>query len=79
MFINLSNEFLIFVCEMKKCLVTLLILLAAVSLHAQSTVVSGYVTDSLISNMLAEENLSALQKPFRPDQFVKFVHSVLYA
>jgi two-component system cell cycle sensor histidine kinase/response regulator CckA len=40
---------------------------------------SGYVTDSLISNMLAEENLSALQKPFRPDQFVKFVHSVLYA
>ncbi len=40
---------------------------------------SGYVTDSLITHMLAEENLSALQKPFRPDQFVRFVHSVLYA
>ncbi|MFZ4619420.1 MAG: PAS domain S-box protein [Bacteroidota bacterium] len=40
---------------------------------------SGYVTDTLITNLLAEENLSALQKPFRPDQFVKFVHSVLYA
>jgi two-component system cell cycle sensor histidine kinase/response regulator CckA len=39
---------------------------------------SGYVTDSLISNMLSEENLGALQKPFRPAQFVRFVHSVLY-
>lgn len=37
---------------MKKCLVTILILLAAVSLHAQSTLVSGYVTDSLTGKPL---------------------------
>jgi PAS domain S-box-containing protein len=39
---------------------------------------SGYVTDSLITNMLSEENLGALQKPFLPDQFVKFVYKTLY-
>ncbi|NUN70911.1 MAG: response regulator [Bacteroidetes bacterium] len=38
---------------------------------------SGFVTDSLISNLLAEEHLTAIQKPFKSEQFLKFVHTTL--
>lgn len=38
---------------------------------------TGYVTDSLITNLLAEEHLTAIQKPFKSDQFLKFVHTML--
>ncbi len=39
---------------------------------------SGFVTDTLISSLLAEENLRALQKPFDPELFVQTVCEVLY-
>lgn len=39
---------------------------------------SGYVPDELISSLLAEEKLRALQKPFQTEQFVQFVYSTLY-
>lgn len=39
---------------------------------------SGFVTQSVITNLLAEENLGALQKPFRQEQFLKFVFDTLY-
>jgi len=39
---------------------------------------SGYVTDGLITTLLGEENLRSLQKPFRAEQFVKFVYDTLY-
>lgn len=38
---------------------------------------TGFVTDALISNLLAEEHLTAIQKPFKSDQFLKFVHGML--
>lgn len=38
---------------------------------------TGYVTDTLISNLLAEEHLTAIQKPFKSNQFLKFVHTML--
>ena len=39
---------------------------------------SGYVTEDLITTLLEEEELRSLQKPFRAEQFIKFVHDTLY-
>lgn len=39
---------------------------------------SGFVTDQLISSLLEEEHLRALQKPFKPEIFVQTVCDVLY-
>ncbi len=39
---------------------------------------SGFVTDQLITSLLEEEHLRALQKPFKPEIFVQTVCDVLY-
>ncbi len=39
---------------------------------------SGFVTDELITSLLSEEHLKALQKPFKADQFLKMVHDTIY-
>lgn len=39
---------------------------------------SGFVTDELITSLLAEENLKVLQKPFKAEIFVQTVYEVLY-
>ena len=38
---------------------------------------TGYSTDQVITSLLAEENLLALQKPFRPKEFTKLVKDLL--
>ncbi|MBW7888216.1 MAG: response regulator [Bacteroidetes bacterium] len=38
---------------------------------------SGYVSEDLITSLLQEENLKALQKPFRAEQFLQFVYETL--
>lgn len=38
---------------------------------------TGYTPQDVIGSLLAEESLRALQKPFRPNEFVRTVHEVL--
>jgi two-component system, cell cycle sensor histidine kinase and response regulator CckA len=38
---------------------------------------TGYMPDAVISALLEEEHLRAIQKPFNPDQFVQLVRDVL--
>ena len=38
---------------------------------------TGYMPDAVISALLEEEHLHAIQKPFNPDQFVQLVRDVL--
>jgi PAS domain S-box-containing protein len=38
---------------------------------------TGYMPDAVISALLDEEHLQAIQKPFNPDQFVQLVRDVL--
>lgn len=38
---------------------------------------SGFTSDKVITQLLEEENLCAIQKPFHPPDFVKMVHSTL--
>jgi PAS domain S-box-containing protein len=38
---------------------------------------TGYTSDSVISSLLKEENLQALQKPFRPPEFLRVLREVL--
>jgi PAS domain S-box-containing protein len=38
---------------------------------------TGYVSDQVISNLLVEEKLRAISKPFRPDQFLNTVREVV--
>jgi PAS domain S-box-containing protein len=38
---------------------------------------TGYSSDQVITSLLAEEHLHALQKPFRPKEFAKLVREVL--
>lgn len=40
---------------------------------------TGYMPDAVISALLEEEHLHAIQKPFNPDQFVQLVRDVLDA
>jgi len=49
-----------------------------ISSNVKAFFCSGFVTDSLISSLLAEENLRALQKPFDSEKFVQTVCEVLY-
>jgi PAS domain S-box-containing protein len=38
---------------------------------------TGFTSDEVITSLLDEEHLKALQKPFRPDSFVRMVRSVI--
>jgi CheY-like chemotaxis protein len=38
---------------------------------------TGYASDKIITSLLQEENLRALQKPFKPDVFLQTVQDVL--
>jgi DNA-binding NarL/FixJ family response regulator len=38
---------------------------------------SGYVSDQVIQSLLAEEKLRAIQKPVRPEEFLKAAREVL--
>jgi|GEM_PF-875341 len=40
---------------------------------------SGFTSDPVISSLMAEEGLRALQKPFKPDEFIKTVREMLHA
>ncbi|MFA6541644.1 MAG: PAS domain S-box protein [Bacteroidota bacterium] len=40
---------------------------------------SGFVTDDLIASVLSDENLKALQKPFKAQQLLKMVYDVMYS
>jgi PAS domain S-box-containing protein len=39
---------------------------------------SGYTSDKVITQLLQQENLHAIQKPFHPDDFLKTINEVLY-
>jgi two-component system, cell cycle sensor histidine kinase and response regulator CckA len=39
---------------------------------------SGYTSDKVITQLLQQENLHAIQKPFHPDDFLKTIQSVLH-
>lgn len=38
---------------------------------------TGYISDQMMENLLAGENLRALSKPFKPGDFLRMVHDVL--
>ncbi|HVN48491.1 MAG TPA: PAS domain-containing protein [Bacteroidota bacterium] len=38
---------------------------------------SGYTSDKVITQLLQQENLHAIQKPFHPNDFLKTIHEVL--
>jgi len=45
--------------------------------HVKAFFCTGYMPDAVISALLEEEHLHAIQKPFNPDQFVQLVRDVL--
>ena len=54
--------------ELKKC-----------NPNVKAVFCTGYMPDAVISALLEEEHLHAIQKPFNPDQFVQLVRDVLDA
>jgi CheY-like chemotaxis protein len=47
--------------------------------HLKVFFCTGYMPDQVISALLEEESLKALQKPFNPENFVQMVRDVLDA
>jgi len=47
--------------------------------HVKAFFCTGYMPDAVISALLEEEHLHAIQKPFNPDRFVQLVRDVIDA